>query len=89
MDEQPAHRFRALVAHAPSIYLLAQRACDAVANALRYTQSAVATVTYNETIDYFSLTVAPASLTINPAGNAGAVSVTVVGLGGYTGTQLI
>ena len=59
---------------------------NAVANALGYTQSAVATVTYNETIDYFSLTVAPASLTINPAGNAGAVSVTVVGLGGYTGT---
>ncbi len=59
---------------------------NAVANAYGYTQSAVTTVTYNETIDYFTVAVAPTTLVIDPNGNAGAVGVTVTELGGYTGT---
>jgi hypothetical protein len=59
---------------------------NAVANAVGYTVSEVATATYNETIDYFTVTVAPTAIIIDPAGNASSVGVTVASLGGYTGT---
>jgi hypothetical protein len=58
----------------------------AAAIALGYTLSPVTTATYSETENYFTVTVAPTALTINPGSNAGSVSVTVTGLGGYTGT---
>ncbi len=59
---------------------------NAAANALGYTLSPVTTVTYNEMIEYFTVTVAPSTITIDPTGNASAVGVTVASLGGYTGT---
>ena len=59
---------------------------NAVADAVGYSESQVATVTYKETISYFTVAVAPTALAIDPSGKPGTVSVTVTSLGGYTGT---
>ncbi len=58
---------------------------NAVADAVGYSESPVATVAYKETISYFTVAVAPTALTIDPNGKPVTVSVTVTSLGGYTG----
>jgi hypothetical protein len=57
----------------------------AVADAVGYTQSTVTCAVYNVPLT-FTVTVSPATLTINPAGNAGSVSVTITSQNGYSGT---
>ena len=58
---------------------------NAVATAVGYSTSPVATATYNVTVT-FSVVVTPTMLTIDPRGNAGSVGVTVNSVNGYSGT---
>ncbi|MGD0521790.1 MAG: chitobiase/beta-hexosaminidase C-terminal domain-containing protein [Terracidiphilus sp.] len=58
---------------------------NAVADAVGYSQSAVATAVYNVPLT-FTVTVAPLMITIPPQGNAGSVGVTITSENGYVGT---
>jgi hypothetical protein len=58
---------------------------EAVVDGVGYTESPVTTAVYNVPLT-FTVTVSPLTLTINPAGNAGAVSVTITSQNGYSGT---
>jgi len=58
---------------------------NAVVDGVGYTESPVATAVYNVPLT-FTVTVGSSTLVINPAGNAGAVGVTVTSQNGYSGT---
>jgi hypothetical protein len=58
---------------------------NAIATAVGYSPSPVATADYNVTVT-FGMAVAPQTLIIDPASTAGSVSVTVSSVNGYVGT---